>query len=258
MSACRVADHPTECVQESGEAMSYARFTQTLLVSCLLALNALSQQLPEASADPLQQRAPQIELDNQSIVDGIAMLSYSTGLAVSVEFPLGTTISGPAPTIRLFSTKVSASTASQMLDRLCALDSTFTWTRNGNTVNVYPVALENDALYLLNRKIQQLSLQDVQKADDAVMSMVGGLSGPRQQLAVLQIGTSLNFPHPWNATLSNVTVREVLDDIAQQLGPTYGWVLSGGQDFRIVTFHERMLPRPSRRRQESGPSGEGH
>lgn len=235
--------------------MSYAKVTQTVVASCLLALTALTQQLPQA-ADPLTQRVLQIELDNQTIIDGIAMLSYSTGMAVSVEFPLGTTISGPAPTIRLFSTKVSASTASQMLDRLCALDPTFIWTRKGNIVNVYPRALQNDPLYLLNRRIDEVTFQNVQKADDAVMSMVGGLPGPRQQLAVLQVGTPLNFARPWNTTLRNVTVREALDDIAQQLGSTYGWVLSGGQDFRMVTFHEQILPRPSRHPEKgSRPSG---
>jgi hypothetical protein len=94
------------------------------------------------------------------------------------------------------------------------------------------------------------SLNVPASADDAVMKMVDQLPGPREQIAVMQVGMSLNFADPWSTTLKSLTVRQVFDLIARQLGPTYGWQSSGAQDFRIVTFHEGLLPRPSRNKQK--------
>jgi hypothetical protein len=45
---------------------------------------------------------------------------------------------------------------------------------------------------------------------------------------------------PWTVTLKDVTVREVLDQIAQQFGPSYGWQFYGAQNFRMITFHESL------------------
>jgi hypothetical protein len=174
------------------------------------------------------------------------MLSRRAGLAVSVEFELGTSISRPAPSLKTTTTTVGPGAVSEVLDRLCSLDPTFTWRRNGNMINVLPSALANDPRYLLNRKIDDLTFQEVREADDAVMKMVGQLPGPREQLAVLQVGVSLNFAAPWSITLRGPTIREALNQIASRLGPSYGWQLGGAQDFRIITFHEGLLPRPSR------------
>lgn len=233
-----------------GQRLSFLPpFQVVLALSALLSLISPAQQ-PKVVEDPLQQKVGQIELDNQTVVDGIAMLSNRISVAVSVEFPLGATISSPAPALKLFTERISPGTAAEVLDRLCALDPTFTWVRNRNTVNVFPRAVEGDPLYLMNRKIEKLTFQDVHKVDDAVMSMVGQLPGPRQQLAVMQVGMPLDFARALNTTVSDITFRQALDDIAQQLGPSYGWILSGGQDFRIVTFHERILPKPSRPQKE--------
>ena len=70
------------------------------------------------------------------------------------------------------------------------------------------------------------------------------------------MATSVSFAHAWSTTLHDLTIREVFDLIAQRLGPTYGWQFSGAQDFRIITFHQGLLPNPSRsehaRSQEAG------
>jgi hypothetical protein len=118
--------------------------------------------------------------------------------------------------------------------------------RNGNMVNALPSALAKDPNYVLNRKIDEVTFRDVRQASDAVMNMVGQLPGPREQIAVLQVGVPLNFSEPWSETLKDVTLREVVNKIAQQLGPSYGWQFSGAKDFRMITFHEGLLPKPSR------------
>jgi hypothetical protein len=220
------------------------------LLIFILAQTASSRQEPtEAVSDPFQQQAGGVVLKEQSIVDGVAILSQSVGLPVSVEFPLGPTISGPAPPLRTFSTNIASGTVTEVLDRLCALDPTFTWMRNGSMANFLPSALAKDPQYIFNRKLSEATFQDVKQAPDAVMTMVGQLPGAREQLAVLQEGVPLDFPRPWNTTLKNVTVREIANQIARQLGSSYGWQLSGAADFRMITFHEGLLPRPSRGKQ---------
>jgi hypothetical protein len=200
--------------------------------------------------DVFQHRAGGVQLNDQSVVDGIAMLSGEAGLAVSVEYPLGTTIAGPAPPLRTLDANVGPGSVAEILDRLCSLDPTFDWTRSGNMANVLPRALASDPSYLPNRKMEELNFRNVRGADDAVMQIADWLPGPREQIAILGTGMSLSFAQPLTTTLRNVTVRDVLDKIAQQLGPSYGWQFSGAQDFRIVTFHQGLLPKPSRNKQK--------
>jgi hypothetical protein len=226
-------------------AMPALRITRLSLLALTLAQTAFSQQQTVAAPDPFHQQVGEIQLINQDVINGIAMLSRATGLATSVEFPLGVTISSPAPSQKTFTVNVEPGTVTEVLNRLCSLDPTFTWVRDGNRLNVLPRVLANDANYVLNRKISEAAFQNVEKASDAVMKMVGQLPGPREQIAVLQAGPPLNYSRPWTTTLKDVTVREIVDQIAAQLGPTYGWQFGGAQDFRVITFHEGLLPKPS-------------
>lgn len=220
----------------------------TLLIA--LAATAPAQQPPAAPPDPFRERVPGVTLNDQDVIDGVAMLSRSNALAVSVEYQLGPTISGPAPQPKTLNAIVGPGTVEEILDGLCSLDHTFTWFRNGGMVNVLPRALVNDPAYLLNRKLGELTFQEVRQADDAVIKIVDQLPGTREQIAIMQTGTSVTFARPWSVKLQNVTVREVFDLIAQQLGPTYGWEFGGAQDFRIITFHQGILPNPSRNKQK--------
>ncbi len=212
----------------------------------VVALGHALGQGPAPPNDIFQQRVAGVNLDDQSIVDGIAMLSGEAGLAVSVEYPLGATIAGPAPALKTFVASVGSGTVAEILDRLCVIDPTFAWTRNGNMANVPPRDHANDPSYLPNRRIDELTFRKLRGADEAVVQIADWLPGPREQIAILGTGMSLSFAQPWSTTLRNVTVRDVLDEIARQLGPSYGWQFSGAQDFRIVVFHQGILPKPSR------------
>lgn len=202
--------------------------------------------------DPFEQRVSEVTLNDQSIIDGIAALGGSAGLAVSVERELGRTISGAAPRAKTFTATVGPGTVSEILDGLCTLDQTFTWVRNGNMVNVIPRALANEPSYFLNRRIDELTFRDVPGAQEAVFKTAEKLPGPKEQVAIMEVGSHLNFARPWSTTLHNVSVREVFNSVANRLGPTYGWQFAGAQDFRIITFHQILLPTPSRIRQATG------
>ena len=232
----------------------YLRLVAIALAAILVG-HALGQS-PAVPENTFQRHIGGVQLKDQSIIDGVALMSRGAGLAVSVEYPLGKTISSPVPALKTFTANVEPGTVSEVLNRLCAIDSTFAWTRIGNMTNVAPRSVANDPSYLLNRKVGELTFRGVRAADDAVMQIADELPGSREQIALLAAGMSLGFAQPWSTTLKDVTVREVLDLIAEQLGPSYGWQFSGSQDFRIGTFHQGLLPQPSRsKKNQSEDSG---
>jgi hypothetical protein len=209
----------------------------------LLAVHTLGQHVP-APQDTFQERAGGLTLDRQTIIDALATPSQTTRPAYSIEFPLGKTIAEAAPPVKSIVGQVDSGAIPQVLDRLCELDRTFTWRRIGNTANIFPRVLESDANYLLNRGVAVLTFSDVPDAEKAVFEAVAQLPGSKEQIAVLQTGTSLTFAKLWAATFRNITIREIVDQIAQQLGPTYGWQFGGAADFRVITFHERLSAMP--------------
>jgi hypothetical protein len=218
---------------------------------CIFALIAIPFFWPSAAApqsapkNPFTQPVPVFQLVDQTVVDGIAMLNQSTDIAYAVEFPLGRTIADPAPPLKTVTSSVGSGTLTNALDRLCALDPTFSWQRIGNTVHVFPRSLGTDQGYLFNQKIGVLSFKDVPDAQKAVFDAVAEVAGAKQQIAVFQTGTSINFSHPWTASFNDITVREAFDKIAEQLGPTHGWQFGGAADFRVLSFHERLSVKPN-------------
>ncbi len=222
----------------------FRRLAMCVLFLCLFVTSVRCQVPATTQGDPFSQPVPALKLVDQSIVDGVAQLGEITNVAVAVEFPLGGTISAPAPPLTLVRGTVGPGTLANVLDALCSLDQTFAWDRIGNTVHIFPRAVEKDESYLFNRKIEVLTFQDIPGAQEAIFAAVAQVSGPKQQIAVLQTGTSITFSHSWTASFKDITVREAFDKIAQQLGPTYGWQFGGATDFRVLTFHERLGVRP--------------
>ena len=109
--------------------------------------------------------------------------------------------------------------------------------------NVLPRYGSRDPLYFLNRKVDRIRISGASNAQDAVFQAIAQIPGEKQQIAVLQTGSSLAFPKVWTWQSGDATVfREVLDRIAGQLGPTFGWQLSGAKDFRMLTFYAGLSP----------------
>ena len=216
-----------------------------IAVGVLFSLLSGAQESSSSKQDPFQLRIPSIELDNQSVVAGAASVAHSAALALSVEYPLSERISVSSPPLQKITATVASGTVAQLLDKLCQLDPTFAWIRDGKMVNLTLRVQLDDPAYVLNRRAHVVVFSGVRHADDAVMKLVDQLPGTREQLAVLQVGQPLDFAEPWSVTLNDVTVREVLNRIAQQFGPAYGWEFSGAQNFRMIRFHEALLPKPS-------------
>lgn len=228
-----------------------SRVLAALLFLCSNAY-ATNSQLPiTKTEDPFQQVVPSINLNNQTLIDGLAQLNATTSAAFSVEFPLGRSINAPAPPLRTLNLTIGSGTLTHMLDELCNVDKTFSWRRIDGTVNVFPRDSAQDKSYLFNQTLATVKYAGAPDAQKAVFQTVAQLTGPKQQIAILQSGISIAFARPWTASFKNITVREAIDRIAQQLGPTYGWQFGGGNDFRVITFHQRLMAKPPQNRTHS-------
>jgi len=112
--------------------------------------------------------------------------------------------------------------------------------------------------YLMNRELPAIELHEVLDPAQAVFYAVGKLPGPLEQVAFQQAGGVPEFSRPFSAQYANLTVRQLLNRIAGELGPNYGWTLSGAKNFRIVRFHAALpVPPPARRSNTDLPQRPG-
>ncbi len=207
---------------------------------------ALAQTKPDGqnanANDPLLAKVRVLELENQTVFDGIAKLSAvaETGFAVEREL---TSKQKPqlAPVIR-FTARIENVSIRQALDWLFQLDPRYTWKAEERFVNVFPRYVERDPEYPLNRTIRFFEVRNANSAGGAAMAAADHAEPP-QQLAVLQLGDT-HFSKPVSFTFEGVTLRQALNQIARQLGPTYGWQFSGTIEFRFMAFHDRLLADP--------------
>ena len=233
------------------------RLTAALIVLSFGRAAEVSGQETPAPTNVFQQSVAGLSLNNQDIIDGVAMLSQNVGLAVSVEHELGATTSGAAPQPNTFTATIGPGTVSEILDGLCALDPTFAWQRGRK------YGKRDD------RKGALVSERELFLKPECGMNWCFEISGTHKKRIIQDRGrvassegagrcnnggwrVSLAFARPWSARFQNISIREALDQIARQLGPTFGWQLTGAKNFRIITFHQQLMPKPSR--SEQGPT----
>lgn len=222
-------------------------------LACLLILSLLcfgratldstaQEPVTNVNADPLDQVVGSVQLKDETIFGEIARLNQAFDFSISIEgiLPAAGTVSNPK-----FSATVDSQTISQVLTWLCNLDTRYTWTRDGNMVNVFPRAFINDKSYFFNRLLPEVSFNGIRESGVAAMEVVHQLGDPHEQLYFLGIGGTQTFARPWTATFHEVTVRQALNRIAQQLGPTYGWQIGGTINQRMIMFHYRLGARPN-------------
>jgi hypothetical protein len=194
----------------------------TLFLACVLvsAGTVFSQrQAQERSSDRLQQRVVALELEGEPIFAGLAKLSAEFGIPISVEFILRGDLASPAVANPRFSAKVENKNVREVLDWLCALDSRYLWARDQEMVNVFPRMTHSaPSAYLLTRRFTSIEFQNAMDPSTAVFYAVSQLPGPLEQVAFQQSGGAPGFSRPFSGRYSNLTVRQVFNRIAQQLG----------------------------------------
>jgi hypothetical protein len=204
----------------------------------------LSSQEPAASAnkDPFNQMVQVAELKDETIFDEIARLNQTFDISISIEgiLPSEGTITNPR-----FTAKLEKQTITNVLSWLCAVDGRYTWTRDGNMANLFPRVFLNDKNYFFNRLLAELNFQGVRESGAAALEVIHQLGDPNENLYFLGIGGTQGFAKPWTASFRNITVRQALNRIAEQLGATYGWQIGGTANQRMIMFHYKLGVRPN-------------
>lgn len=205
--------------------------------SSVLPLQTTPQKSSEhASSDPLEQKVA-LELNDETIGDALGRLNQSLDLSISVE---GVLPEEGKTTDPRFRADIKDHTVAEAFNWLCDLDPRYTWTRDGNMVNFFPRRYRDDQTYFFNRTLPLMHFENARMASDAAIQVVHQLGDPNENLICLSIGGNQTFAKAWSATFHDITVRQALNRIAQQLGPTYGWQIGGTTKQKMIIFYYKL------------------
>ena len=219
------------------------RISRILPILLFVGTSSFSKLQQDDAKDPLYRRMDGFQLQNETVRDALAKFNMASELSMSVETILKENLSERNVEFPRFDLKIEGGRARDVLDRICALDSRFKWSRYKNTINVYPKsALAAGGRYFLNRKQRLVQFKNLSDPAQAVIRTVALLPGPLEQIAFSQVGGAGEFSVTWNPTFKNVTVRQVLDEIAEHLCSGCGWTFSGAKNFRVIRVHSKLLP----------------
>lgn len=218
------------------------RITITL-VSVLLVSVTFSQAAPATivgsprrSDDPLLQNIQHFQFIDGSLLEGMARLSLSSvpGLHLGVEEALRDKFSSPqVPEVR-FSLDLKNKSVRAILDTLCNYDFRYLWSRDGNTINVYPRTTEGDPEYFLSRRMERLYLDSIKNPDEVFAPLHQRF--PKEPIVYMQAGGDISYREPWTESFINLSVRQLINRAGEHLGSRSSWVMRGSKDAPIFTF----------------------
>jgi hypothetical protein len=192
----------------------------------------------DETTSPLQQKVGPISLRDEYFAAGLAKLNLQThGLGFAIEFLAGKPGSPPPPDSK-FNAEKGVGTVEDTLKWLCALDPRYTWKVDGRIVNIFPRDSVSDPSYLFNRRLPTLRFTDLISAADSLDKIFKPVAKPNE--SVITIADAGSFPKPWSVTFENISVREALDRVAENLGAGHGWMVSGNADTRLISFYSRL------------------
>jgi hypothetical protein len=192
-----------------------------------------------AVATRLDARISDFVLNDASILEGVQRLNVENlQIGFGFEEVLVQKFIDPAASYPKISVKLQNPSTREALNALCAADPGYTWSVDGATVNVYPVATTSDPRYLLNRKLVKLKIQAITDIDQGLFAIPKQLPGPLEQVAHAQVGGDASFPaDPWSATFTDITVRQAINRLAEHMGDSCSWIFGGSNGFRRFAFY---------------------
>jgi hypothetical protein len=210
--------------------------------TALLTPKILLAQVPTVPA-VLDKKVEGIELHDETFIDGLAKLDEQTDLSMAVEFPLKEHLSDANISHPRLTSRVPAGTVRDVLNYLCSLDQRFEWSTYRNAINVYPRNAPGlGDKYFMNRRLSDTAIE-ISDLAQGIFGTIAALPGSPEQIAFSQSGALPRFSDPWNLSPDGLTLREAFDEIAMHMGTGYGWTLGGANEFRVIRFHAKLLPR---------------
>jgi len=197
-------------------------------------------QVPEGSS-ALDQRVATFELRDETLFDGLAKLNASTNLAFSIERIVPFDQKSPPVKDPRFTARRENATVREILDGLCGLDGRYIWTSSGNMVNVLPRARQSDTSYFMNQRVGTLKVSK-ENPFAVVFAATQSLPGKAIPLGSLLMGAAQKYPKAMRFDLSGRSIREIANLAATQMGPGWGWELTGWEGYHLLLFHLRLLP----------------
>jgi hypothetical protein len=191
------------------------------------------------SAAALNDRVAQFAMTDTTIIDALSKLSEEpiAGLHLGIEEIIRDTASEPADRNVRFSVSLHDATVRDIIEALCKSDRRYMWSIDGATVNVYPRETVGKSSYLLNREVGTIALKNINGPADALTSLMKLL--PDEQLGYAGIGLNNDYPEPWSAVFSNLTVRQLMNRLCEHDGPRGGWIWRGSKGQRFFAYFER-------------------
>lgn len=236
--------------QAGSNRKSFCLFLALFLT--LVQTRGVSVQQPSSQMEQqeklLDTKVPEFEMHKETLLDGLWKLArVPVAFGFGFESVLKRRLSDPDIPDPHFSLQLKNKTVREILETLCRADGRFTWSLDGETVNVFPRATINDASYLLNRKLQKFELTNATDVDDGLLAISHQLPPPIEQVAHVQVsGDDPYPPEPWTVTYRNLTVRQIVNRIAEHGGPCGTWTFGGSTDFRRFAFFNNQLCSPKK------------
>lgn len=191
----------------------------------------------------LDTKVAEFEMNNETLIDGLWKLARGPApFGFGFEKVLKRKLSDPEvpdPPLRLH---LKQKSIPEIFDALCEADSRYTWSMDGARVNFFPRNVMKDPAYLLNRKLRRFELRNATDVQNGLLAIVRQLPPPVEQIANAQMGGDDPYPpEPWNVTFENVTVRQVVNQLAEHGGNCAVWIFGGANDFRSFGFFNTFL-----------------
>ncbi len=217
--------------------MKTIRTIAGLAVVCVAFAFAMGQNAARPQ-DPLDFTPPGFEVKDETLVEAVSELSRQSieGLHIGVEEVLRETAAAPPPKNPQFSLSLHGKTVREILNNLCAHDKRYIWMQDGMTINIYPKAVSDDGSYLLNRKLERITVTDIDDPGAALTFLDKQLPPPREQLGYAGTGGDSSYSSPWTQTFDRLTVRQFINRLSEHMGPHTSWVWYGSKEERLFTF----------------------
>jgi hypothetical protein len=217
--------------------------TKIRLIAVLLILGASAygrtieiQVASAPSSRALNYEVVRFDLTDSTLVEGLSKLSSEpiVVLHLGIEEILREKFSEPRDRSVRFSLTLEHTTVRDIIDTLCQFDSRYTWSTDGSSINVYPQQIVGNSSYLLNRDLEQITLKNISRPEDALTPLTRLLPG--EQLGFASMGGDSSYSEPRSAEFNDLTVRQLMNRLAEHIDVRGGWILSGSNDQRFFSF----------------------
>ena len=184
----------------------------------------------------LDRRVAVFRLTDATVIDGLSKLSAEpiSGLHLGIEDILQTEFSDLTSASVRISLNMQNATVRRILDTLCERDNRYQWSVDGATINVFPRDSLGDTTLFLNKKISKLELIAIPNAEQALTPLARLL--PDDPIGYAGIGLDSSYAKPWTTSVEDVTVRQFINRISEDIGPRGSWILNGPKEQRMFGF----------------------